>query len=116
LCPAIAVLSGLSFFLHLKSSNSLLTEQLEDELAHTTNDFDELLRRRQVELNDIASSADMRKYVTDSQAQTAIVQEPNNDQVKDSLSQFLARQAILYGCRSPLASETFDMCCRVSTA
>jgi signal transduction histidine kinase len=85
----LLLVSGFSFFLHLKSSNSLLTEQLEDELAHTTNDIDELLRHRQAELNDIASSADMRRYVTDSQAQTAIVQEPNNDQVKDSLSQFL---------------------------
>lgn len=85
----LLLVSGISFYLHLKSSKSLLSEQLEDEVAHTTNDFDELLRHRQIELNDIASSSAMRKYV---KAQTAIGQNSNNDQLsdaQDSLSQFL---------------------------
>jgi signal transduction histidine kinase len=86
----LLLLSGLNFFLHLKSSKSLLTEQVEDELAHATYDFDDLLRNRQRELNDVAASDALRKYITAPQA--PIVQVSGNDQiseVKDSLSQFL---------------------------
>jgi signal transduction histidine kinase len=88
----LLLISGLSFFLHLRSGKSLLSEQLEDELAHTTYDFDDLLRHRQTELNDVASSSAMRKYVTAWQAQASIAAASGNDQiseVRDSLGQFL---------------------------
>jgi signal transduction histidine kinase len=86
----LLLLSGLNFFLHLKSSKSLLSEQVEDELAHAIYDFDDLLRHRQRELKDVAASDALRKYV--SARQDSLVQASDNDQiseVKDSLSQFL---------------------------
>ena len=86
----LLLVSGLNFFLHLKSSKSLLSEQVEDELAHASYDFDDLLHHRQMELNDVATSDAMRKYITGEQG--SIVQASGQDQtleVKDSLSQFL---------------------------
>ena len=88
----LLLISGLNFFLHLRSSKSLLREQVEEELAHATYDFDDLLRHRQRELNDAASSSTLRKYITAAQTPASIVPASDNDQtseVKDSLSQFL---------------------------
>jgi signal transduction histidine kinase len=88
----LLLISGINFFLHLKSSKSLLREQVEAELAHATYDFDDLLRHRLRELNDAASSSAMRKYVTAAQSQASIIPASGNDQTvefKDSLSQFL---------------------------
>ena len=88
----LLLISGLNFFLHLKSSKSLLSEQLQEELSHTAYDFEELLHQRQAELNDAASSAALRDYVSARQTQESIGPAAVNDQiseVKESLGQFL---------------------------
>ena len=108
----LLLISGFNFFLHLKSSQSLLREQVEDELAHAAYDFDDLLRHRLRELNDAASSNAIRKYVTAAHAQASIIPASGNDQtleVKDSLSQFL-RERRFYSTVAVFSSAKRLLC------
>ena len=108
----LLLISGLNFFLHLRSSKSLLREQIEEELAHATYGFDDLLRHRQRELNDAASSSAMRKYITAAQTQASIVPASGSGQtseVKDSLSQFL-RERQFYSTIAVFSPEKRLLC------
>jgi signal transduction histidine kinase len=64
----LLVISLLSFLGNLKFNENLLRAELENEVGATTTGFDFLLRDREIELQDLARSSAMRKYISAEQA------------------------------------------------
>ncbi len=67
----LLVISLLSFLGNLKFNQKLLQVDLESELAGTTAEFDTLLHDRKTELQTLAGSIVMRKYVSAAQMQAS---------------------------------------------
>lgn len=59
----LLLISGLSFFLNLRSSEKLLTSELQHELATTSQRFELLLHERKQELKSLAESSALQNYL-----------------------------------------------------
>ncbi len=72
----LLLISGINFFVNVRSSRSLVRNELEHELSATAQSFNALLQQRKQEIKDLAESSSLRNILSTASQQAA---QPGGD-------------------------------------